>query len=47
MYLGVKDVSTSLQRRIKDVHECVCIEVNRFLLYNYLVIILGIHPFFI
>ena len=47
MYLGIKDVSTSNQRRFKDVHERLCTEVNRFLLYDYLVITLSIHPSFI
>ena len=47
MYLGIKDVSTSNQRRFKDVHERLCTEVNRFLLYDYLVITLTIHFFFI
>ena len=47
MYLGIKDVSTSNQLRCKDVHECLCTEVDRSLLYDYLVITLSIHPFFI
>ena len=47
MYLGIKDVSTSNQRRFKDVRERLCTEVNRFLLYDYLVITLTIHFFFI
>ena len=47
MYLGIKDVSTSIQRRFKGVHERVCTEVDRFLFWDYLVITLSIHPSFI
>ena len=43
--VGFKDVSHSNQRRFKDVHERVCTEVNRSLIYDYLVIPLGVHPF--
>ena len=45
--IGYKDVSFPNQRRFKDVHERLCTEVNRFLLYDYLVITLTIHFFFI
>jgi len=47
MYLGIKDVSTSIQRRFKGVHERVCTEVDRFLICDYLVTTLSIHPLFI
>ena len=47
MHLGIKDVSTSLQRRIKDVRERLWYEFDLSLIFDYLVITLSTYLFFI
>ena len=47
MFLGIKDVLFSNQRRIKDVHERLCIAIDRLLICDCRIITLSVPPFFI
>ncbi len=47
MFLGIKDVSKTYQRRYKDVRERRYTEVDRILKYDYQPITLNAHPSFI